>query len=71
MKGELMLGLKKYIIGVVIGLLIGLWMGVNIGRDRALWANPFAEQNLAEKARDTASDVWKDAKKAAREKLED
>jgi len=66
-----MLGMKKYVVGIVIGVLIGLWMGVNIGRDRVLWANPFAGPSLANKARGVASDAWKDAKKAAREKLAD
>ena len=66
-----MLGIKKYVIGVLIGLLVGLWMGVNIGKDRALWENPFAEQDLTAKAKDKASGVWKDAKKAARDKLAD
>jgi len=64
-----MLGMKKYLIGIVVGLLIGLWAGVNIGRDRPLWANPFAGPSLAQKAKGVASDVWKDAKKAARESL--
>ena len=66
-----MSSIKKYLIGVIIGLLIGLWMGVNIGRDRPLWSNPFAAQSLTQKAKDAASDVWQDAKKAARDKLSD
>jgi len=66
-----MLGMKKYVIGIVIGVLIGLWMGVNIGRDRALWANPFAEPDLAQRAKGVALDVFKDAKKAARDSLAD
>jgi hypothetical protein len=66
-----MFGIKKYVIGAVIGLLIGLWAGVNIGKGQPLWANPFADRSLAQKAKDTASDVWKDAKKAARDKLAD
>ena len=66
-----MLPFKKYVIGGVIGLLAGLWMGVNIGEGRPLWANPFAEKDLTQKAKDVASDVIKDAKKAARDKLAD
>jgi len=67
-----MLGMKKYVIGIVVGVLIGLWMGVNIGRDRALWANPFAEpDDLAQRAKGVALDVFKDAKKAARDRLSD
>ncbi len=66
-----MFGLKKYVIGAVVGLAIGLWAGVNIGKDRSVWANPFAGPNLTEKAKGVASDAWKDAKKAARESLAD
>lgn len=66
-----MRAIKKYIIGAVIGLLAGLWMGVNIGADRPLWSNPFAKKDLVEKAKDVASDVVEDARKAAIEKLEE
>ncbi len=67
----LMLGMKKYLVGAVAGLLVGLWFGINIGHDRSLWANPFTEPNLTNKAKDVASDAWKDAKKAARDSLSD
>ena len=66
-----MLGIKKLIMGLVIGLLLGLWAGVNIGHDRPIWSNPFEERALTDKAKDAAADVWKDAKKAAREQLDD
>ena len=66
-----MLGIKKYIIGSIVGLLIGLWMGVNIGAERSLWSNPFVKKNISQKAKDVASEAWKDAKKAARDKLSD
>ena len=69
--GESMSSLKKYLIGLIVGLLIGLWTGVNIGKDRPIWSNPFAEPELTQKAKDVASDVWKDAKEKARESLSD
>ena len=64
-----MLGMKKYFIGIVVGLVVGLWFGVNIGHDRPLWSNPFADPGLTNKAKDVASDAWKDAKKAAHDSL--
>jgi hypothetical protein len=64
-----MANLKKYLIVALIALAVGLWFGVNLGRGQPLLANPFAEQNLTEKAKDAASDAWKDAKKAARDSL--
>ena len=66
-----MLKIKKYIMGGIIGLLVGLWMGVNIGAERPLWSNPFAEKDLSQKAKEAASGAWKGAKKAARDKLAD
>jgi len=66
-----MLGIKKFILGLIIGLLAGLWAGVNIGQDRPVWSNPFAEPSLAQKARGAASEMLHDAKKAAREGLQD
>ena len=66
-----MRSIKKYLIGAVVGLLIGLWFGVNIGEGRPIWSNPFEEKNLKEKAKGVATDVIKDAKKAAIKKLEE
>lgn len=66
-----MANLKKYLIGLIIGLLLGLWGGVNIGKGQPLWANPFADVDLSQKAKDAATDVWKDAKEKARESLAD
>jgi hypothetical protein len=67
--GKDMLRIKKYIMGAFIGLLVGLWMGVNIGAERPLWSNPFAKKDLSQKAKEVASEAWKDAKKAARDTL--
>jgi hypothetical protein len=61
--------IKKYIMGGVIGLLVGLWMGVNIGAERPLWSNPFVKKDISQKAKEVASEAWKDAKKVARDKL--
>lgn len=77
-----MSGIKKYLIGLFIGLVLGSWMGVNIGKGQPLWANPFAEKDIAEKvknkarnmsedAKTKAGEMVKDAKKAVREKLEE
>ena len=67
--GNDMLRIKKYVMGAFIGLLVGLWMGVNIGAERPLWSNPFVKKNLSQKAKNVASEAWKDAKKVARDKL--
>ncbi|MFW2372218.1 MAG: hypothetical protein ACN4GM_03790 [Gammaproteobacteria bacterium] len=41
--------LKSILIGLVIGLLIGLWFGVNIGKDKSIFSNPFAEDSIQQK----------------------
>ena len=41
--------LKVLILGIVIGVLLGLWFGVNIGKDKAIFSNPFAEVSIQQK----------------------
>ena len=41
--------LKMILLGLVIGLLIGLWFGVNIGKDKSIFSNPFAENTIQQK----------------------
>ena len=38
--------IKSIIVGVFIGAVLGLWFGVNIGKDRPLVSNPFAETKI-------------------------
>ena len=41
--------LKAIFTGLLIGLLIGLWFGVNIGKDKPISSNPFAEDSIQQK----------------------
>jgi ABC-type lipoprotein release transport system permease subunit len=41
--------IKKLVIGSIIGVIIGMWLGINIGKDRPILSNPFAEPALQEK----------------------
>ena len=41
--------LKMILLGLVIGLLIGHWFGVNIGKDKSIFSNPFAENTIQQK----------------------
>ena len=45
--------IKTLIGGIVLGLLLGLWFGVNLGRDRPIFSNPFAEPTVQEKLKQT------------------
>lgn len=44
-----MKSLKVFIFGAIVGLVIGLWFGVNIGKDKPIYSNPFAEKTVQEK----------------------
>ena len=41
--------IKALLLGAIIGLLLGLWIGVNIGKDKPVFSNPFAEDSIQEK----------------------
>jgi hypothetical protein len=45
----MMKAFKQILTGIVIGILLGLWFGVNIGKDRPIFSNPFAERNVTQK----------------------
>ena len=61
--------IKFLIVGAVLGLLFGLWFGVNYGRGKPIYSNPFAEKSMRVKARDTATDLFDETKKALRDSL--
>ncbi len=65
-----MRNLKMIFFGAVIGILLGLWFGVNIGKDRAIFSNPFAEASIKQKAKNAATGVIKDTKDAIRKSLD-
>ncbi|VAW93592.1 hypothetical protein MNBD_GAMMA22-792 [hydrothermal vent metagenome] len=49
--------IKILVLGCVIGLLFGLWFGVNIGRDKAIFSNPFASNSIKDKIRETGESI--------------
>ena len=63
--------LKLLLIGIVVGVLFGLWFGVNIGKGKPILSNPFADQELQQKAKDTASEAIEDTRRALRKSLDD
>ena len=66
-----MKNLKLLLAGLVIGLLLGLWFGVNIGREKPIYSNPFADEVIQQKAKQTTSDAIQGTKKALRKSLDD
>lgn len=71
MSGKMSQNLKKYGIGIVIGVLLGLPIGVNIGKDKPVFSNPFAERSLGSQVKGKAKDVISDTKRALRDSLKD
>lgn len=41
--------LKMLFMGLLVGLIIGLWFGINMGKQKPIFSNPFAEENLQKK----------------------
>ena len=41
--------LKMLFMGFLVGLIIGLWFGINMGKQKPIFSNPFAEENLPKK----------------------
>lgn len=56
---------------MAVGLVLGLWFGVNLGKEKPIWSNPFAQRSLAEAAKSKADAIIKDAKRAVRESLDE
>lgn len=55
---------KWVALSAVIGLLIGLALGVNIGRDKPLLSNPFAQDTLADQFKRLGSETLQQSGKA-------
>ena len=51
-----MKSIKTLIIGIIIGLLLGLWFGVNLGRDRPIYSNPFADSAIKDKLKSSVGE---------------
>lgn len=52
-----MKGLKTLVIGIIIGVLVGLWFGVNIGKEKSLFSNPFEEDSIQQKLKNSGSKI--------------
>jgi len=63
--------MKKMIYLIIILVAVGMWMGINFAKDKPLFSNPFAEKDIRDKAKDTATDLFNDAKDAGKKLLDD
>ncbi len=46
--------LRNLLTGLIVGVTLGLWFGVNIGKDKALLSNPFAEPTVQQRVKRTS-----------------
>jgi len=52
------------LISLAIGALIGMALGINIGREKPLLSNPFAEESLVDRVKDLGSETLEQSGKA-------
>ncbi len=55
---------KIIFLSLMIGVLIGMALGVNIGRNKPLLSNPFAQESLVERAKELGSETLEQSGKA-------
>jgi len=70
--------IKGIIIGLIIGVVIGLWFGVNIGKDKSIFSNPFADNSIQDKIKQSgekliekSGEVLEKGGKALQDKVND
>lgn len=61
---EQMKRVRYLILGLVIGAIIGLWFGINIGKDKSILSNPFAEPSIQKRLKQTGGEVLEKGGKA-------
>lgn len=62
--------MKKFLIGLVIGALIAFHLGINFGRHKPLWSNPYAEEDVVERVKESAGQAVETTKEAIHEATE-
>lgn len=59
--------MKGFIWGLLIGAVFAFLAGVNVGKDKPVLSNPFAERPLMEEIKDTATRAVDEAKQSAQQ----
>lgn len=63
--------MKKLIYLTIILLVIGMWLGINFAQDQPFFSNPFADKEVAERAKETAKTVTRKAGEAVEKVFEE
>mgnify|MGYP006909084703 CR=1 FL=1 len=62
--------IKNLIIGFALGAIVGVLLGINIGKERPLLSNPFADDPMTEKAKAAAGkakEIYEETKRIIKE----
>jgi len=59
--------LRNLVFGLLLGLALGLWFGVNLGKGRPIFSNPFTNQTIQSRIKQTGSKVLDQSGKALEE----
>lgn len=59
-----MKAIKYLILGLFIGGVLGVAAGVNIGRDKPILSNPFKDDRLSSRVKDSSSELLKQSGEA-------
>lgn len=62
--------IKKLLIGITLGVAVGLWFGVNIAKDRPFYSNPFAEDSITDRLKESTGDMLEKSGKALKDSLD-
>jgi len=63
--------MKKLLYLIIILLVVGMWLGMNFANNQPFFSNPFADKDVAEKAKETAKAVQRKAEQTVEQVLED
>jgi len=63
--------MKKLFYLIVIVLFLGIWLGINFAKDQPFFSNPFADKAIAEKAKQTAREVAREAQETVEKVFDD
>lgn len=57
--------MRRFLWGFLIGAVLAFLAGVNVGKDKPILSNPFADRPLSEQVRETAGEVAERAREGA------
>lgn len=57
--------MRNLLLGTLIGLMIGLWVGVNLGKGQDVWENPFQDNSLNYRLKESGRDIGEALKESA------